>query len=281
LSFRLAAALLASATVAFSSPPDPLNGHVMITVPAGVYTVGTEGDISNPRRSVHLAAYRIADAETTNAEFARFVQATGYVTDAERAGFGLVSREGMIDWEWEKVPGANWRLPFGPGFPTAADQPNYPVTQISGADAEAYCQWIGGRLPTLDEWEVAARAGSDTRYPWGDTFDPKKANVWNGPDHRKNLLTDGFLYTAPVRSFPPNAWGIYDVIGNVFEYCTGLSAARLAAGADPATTISARGGSWWCSEGTCNSFNLVTIGAMDLHGTLANQGFRLVLPAQK
>lgn len=253
--------------------PGP-NEHQIVTIPSGIYKVGAPGNLRNPRRSTRLKSYRIADAETTNEQFGRFVNATGYLTDAEKRGYGLVSFEGMADWEWKEVKGANWRAPFGPGGPKADNQPNYPVTQISGADAEAYCNWLGGRLPTLDEWEVAARAGSMTRWPWGNTFDPRRANVWNGESHRHNTREDGWVYTSPVRSFPPNAWGLYDVIGNVFEYCSRLP--RTISETDAGRLVAGRGGSWWCSASTCNFYNLEDIGTMDRHGTLANQGFRIV-----
>ena len=109
----------------------------------------------------------------------------------------------------------------------------------------------------------------------GPEFDPQRANVWNGENHHKNTLEDGFRFTSPARSFPANALGLYDVIGNIFEYCSGFSATRSYG--ETNNLISGRGGSWWCSAGTCNSFNLVTIGAMDIHGSLCNQGFRIVV----
>ncbi len=249
------------------------NGHRLVPVPAGRYALGEKDQPLNPPHVAALRAYRIADAETTNAQFAAFVKDTGYVTDAERRGFGKVFREGMPDWVWLDVEGAHWRQPRGPGGPKSADLPAHPVTQISGADAEAYCRWLGARLPTLDEWEAAARAGARTRWPWGGRFVPGRANIWNGATHRAETKGDGFTYTAPVRSFPPNAWGLYDVIGNVFEYCSGLPA--LLQGRE-AELIAGRGGSWWCSAGTCSFFNLTDIGRMDRRGSLANQGFRVV-----
>ncbi len=246
---------------------------VWVRVPAGTYRVGAAGHSRNPRREVTLAAFEIADAETTNEQFARFVDATGYKTDAERRGYGLTFKEGMVDWQWASTPGAFWREPFGPG---SEAPPQHPVTQISEADSEAYCAWAGLRLPTLDEWEVAARAGSDGLYPWGDELEPEgkpRANIWGGATHEHNDRRDGFVYTAPVRSYAPNAWGLYDVIGNVFEYCSdvpvdpsGERRPDLAAG---------RGGSWWCSAGCCNFFNLVDVGSMNRHASLANQGFRV------
>jgi sulfatase modifying factor 1 len=249
------------------------NGHKLILVPAADYYVGAPNNARNPCRKVKLKAFLIADAETTNEQFGRFAKATGYVTDAEKRGYGLVAREGMLDWAWDEVKGASWRHPSGPDGPSAADLPDHPVTQISGADAIAYCKWVGGRLPTLNEWEVAARAGAQTRWPWGDKFEPSRANVWNGTNHLHNTREDGWIYTSPVRSYPPNAWGLYDVIGNVFEYCSDLP--KNISAHVSADQIAGRGGSWWCSAGTCNFFNLEDIGAMDRHGTLSNQGFRI------
>jgi formylglycine-generating enzyme len=255
------------------------NDHVLIVVPAGEYKLGAADTRTNPVHKAALKTIAIAEAETTNAQFAAFVKATAYQTSAEKDGGGMVFHEGMKDWEWEKDAAANWRKPFGEKGPSASDLPTHPVTQISGRDALEYCQWLGARLPTLDEWEAAARAGAATKYPWGDTFDPKRANIWNGATHRADTKLDGFLYTAPVKSFPPNAWGLYDVIGNVFEYCSGFpphispeQSSRLIAG---------RGGSWWCSQGTCSFFNLVDIGSMDRQGSLANQGFRVAFNAEE
>jgi sulfatase modifying factor 1 len=273
--------LSVSQSASAGEPPQKLqgpNGHQLILVPAGKYALGAADSLRNPPHESELKAFAIAEAETTNAQFAAFVKATHYKTSAEKEG-GMVFQEGMDDWKWEKDPAANWRKPFGEKGPSAADQPNYPVTQISGTDAVAYCKWLGARLPTLDEWEAAARAGAKTKYPWGEAYDPKRANIWNGETHHADTKLDGFLYTAPVKSFSPNAWGLYDVIGNVFEYCADLppwmdpeEAQRLIAG---------RGGSWWCSAGTCSFYNLVEIGSMDRHGSLANQGFRVVFTAEK
>ncbi|MCA9790411.1 MAG: SUMF1/EgtB/PvdO family nonheme iron enzyme [Candidatus Eremiobacteraeota bacterium] len=249
----------------------PLDGVDFVRVAGGSYTVGAPGHVRNPQRKVQLQAFEIATTEVTNAQFARFIEATSYVPDANRHGYGMTFHEGMKDWSWDSTPGADWRHPFGPDQPGIEDKPDHPVTQISFHDAQAYCAWAGVRLPTVEEWEVAARAGSQSRWPWGDEFSPRLANTWQGESHAHNSLEDGFLYTSPVKSFPANAWGLYDVIGNVFEYCVDE---RLR---DPDGTLPAagRGGSWWCSTGTCDFFNLVDIGRMHPRGTLCNQGFRV------
>ena len=256
---------------------DPLEGVRFVLVHGGTYTVGSPGHPRNPRREVQLESYEIGLTEVTNAQFARFIEDTGYVTDAEKNGFGMTFQEGMEEWHWDSTPGANWRFPFGPDAPGIEGKENHPVTQVSFRDAQAFCRWAGVRLPTVEEWEVAARAGDspDSRYPWGNELAPDErylANTWQGESHRHNTLDDGFLLTSPVGSYPPNAWGLVDVIGNVFEYCTDPTA--LSPRGEP--MAAGRGGSWWCSNGTCNFFNLVDVGRQHLRATLANQGFRVV-----
>ena len=273
--------IIATAALAGDKPAisDGPNGHRLVAILAGHFEVGRKEHAVNPLRTVRLRVFRIADAETTNAQFAAFVKATGYITDAEKRGTGKTFTEGMPDWAWNETDGANWRQPAGPDGTKAA--PDHPVTQISGADAEAYCRWLHARLPTLDEWEVAARAGAKTLYPWGDEYNVKRANIWNGKTHRAETRDDGFVYTAPVRSFPPNAWGLYDVIGNVFEYCSDLPPAFRDAKQRSSRLIAGRGGSWWCSAKTCSFYNLADIGRMDRHGSLSNQGFRVVFNAPR
>ena len=250
-----------------------------VRVPAGYYWVGERDHLRNPLRKVHLQAFEIGATEVTNGQFAAFVKATGYKSDAERNGFGMTFQEGMDDWAWVPTRGADWRHPFGPGKPGIENQHDFPVTQISSDDARAYCRWAGGRLPTVEEWEVAGRAGRKSelapekgetpRYPWGDQWQPGRANNWQGSHHR-NELQDGYLYTCAVGQFPPNDWGLYDIIGNVFEYCSDSTAPHQGVG---------RGGSWWCSQDTCNYYNLIDVGRMHRHGSLPNQGFRMVRPA--
>lgn len=256
----------------------PPNGHRLITVPAGEYRIGSWNHPTNPQRTVALKSYQLADAETTNRQFAGFIRATHYRTDAQRRGKAHIFAPGKGEWRWVETPGANWRFPRGPAGPDAVKElPDHPVTCLSAADAAAYCRWAGGRLPTQAEWETAARAGATGRYPWGDTFNPLLTNTWNGATHARNTKKDGWEFTAPVRSFPPNAWGFYDVIGNVFEFCSDLPPGIRVKPEQPLT--SARGGSWWCSPDTCKAYNLIDNGTMPLHGSLPNQGFRIAFDA--
>jgi formylglycine-generating enzyme len=273
---RAALLLALAGTVSASAPPktEGANGHRLVPVAAGDYTVGQKGHPLNPLRTVTLTAYQVADAETTNAQFAAFVKATGYQTTAERRGSAQVFRYGQPEYKWPSEEGASWRLPFGKAGKRAEELPGHPVTQVSASDAEAYCRWAGGRLPKQAEWEVAARAGAATLYPWGANFDVSRANIWNGVTHQRNTGEDGWEFTAPVRSFKPNAWGLYDVCGNVFEYTSDLPPAIKQRRRNPLTA--ARGGSWWCSPTTCKFYNLVDTGTMDKNGSLPNQGFRIV-----
>ena len=250
------------------------NDHRLVHISAGSYALGAPDHPQNGPHNFKTPGYFIADCETTNAQFAAFVAATHYQTRAERNGWSLVGGEGSAEWEWKRMDGADWKHPFGPSGPDATKLPDHPVTQICGEDTRAYCRWVGGRLPHIDEWETAARAGAKTAYPWGKNFLPKRANTWNGTSHLKNTREDGFVLTAPVRSYPPNAWGLYDVVGNVFEYCEGHPPWMTTA--ESARRICGRGGSWWCSSHCCHFHNLLDIGSMIKTASLPNQGFRVV-----
>lgn len=276
----LAVLLVGAACVAIRESGARLSTEALdlVKVSAGSYWVGGEQAAANPRRKQWVKTFWIASTETTNREFAAFVEATGYITDAERSGYGLVSRPGMKDWVWTKEEGASWRFPQGRDHDGFADLLDHPVTQISARDAEAYCLWAGGRLPSLEEWEIAARAGVAAPYPWGGASpaeSPNLANVWQGGSHQAISEADGYIYTAPVRSYPPNAWGLYDVIGNVFEYCSGEPTSFVDR-TDLMPMTASRGGSWWCSASTCQYYNLEDVGMTNAFAGFSNTGFRIV-----
>jgi len=275
----------------------------MVEVAAGSFRRGREVEDDTGRRDespahdLALSAFAIDATLVTRAAFARFVELTGHVTTAERIGWGVASREGMDDWAWERVPHGSWRRPFL-GEPDADNasflRADAPVVMVSYHDASAYCAHLGKRLPTEAEWELAMRAGGRGRFPWGDAPERKGRlglNFWQGESHHHNLRLDGWLYVSPVRAFPPNAWGIHDPVGNVWQwvadwYAPGTYAlyARLghASGApvpDPVgpaegTSRVLRGGSWWCGVCTCEGYGLHYRGKAAPDAPFNNNGFR-------
>lgn len=211
----------------------------------GSFRMGSEEfyEEERPVREVTVGPFSIDQHPVTVAEFRRFVKATGYVTVAEQppdpAAYphaepellvpgslvfhptaGRVDLRDVRNW-WSYVPSAQWRHPEGPES-TLHGRERHPVTQVAYADAAAYAAWAGKELPTEAEWEFAARGGLDqARFTWGEEFAPKgkmMANTWQGEFPWQNLLLDGYAGTSPVKTFPPNRYGLYDMAGNVWEW---------------------------------------------------------------
>ncbi|MBS1715143.1 MAG: SUMF1/EgtB/PvdO family nonheme iron enzyme [Armatimonadetes bacterium] len=247
-------------------------GPEFVRVPAGEVRLGKKGNVANPLRTVRIGEFEIAAKETTNAQFAAFVKATGYVTDAERSHNAMVFEPGLPEFRWIKDKSADWRFPNGRSRDSVKGKDGHPVTSVSFHDASEYCRWAGFRLPTLDEWEAACRAGTSTDWFFGsdDERIREYANVWHGRDHLTADRSDGYMTTSPVGSFKPNPIGLYDMYGNVFEFCTGQLPG------DGPRTVHSRGGSWWCSKRSCCFFNSADIGKVDRHASFSNQGFRVV-----
>lgn len=245
-----------------------------VHVKGGEYTLGAKNHLMNPRRKVVLTAFDIAIHEVTNAQFAAFVAATGYVTIAEKQHNAMVFYPGLAEFRWHQDSTAQWRFPNGVSRGGIEDKMDHPVTCISYRDILAYCAWAGVRLPTLDEWEVAARAGHSSHYFWGNNGKriTAYANIWHGRDHLKPDTADAWPYTAPVGSYAPNPLGLHDIYGNVFEFCEGKPALL----ADEDHIACARGGSWWCSFAACSYFNSTDIGRVNVSASFSNQGFRVV-----
>lgn len=245
-----------------------------IAVPPGTYVVGKKGHVLNPLRKVKTQGFLIGTTEVTNRLFRQFVTATGYITDAERLKNAMIFVPGLKEFEWLTDTTASWKFPNGISQGGIEDKMDHPVTTISYSDIINYCNWAKVRLPQLEEWEIAARAGTATDYFWGNNAAGinRYANIWNGPDHLEADSADAYPYTSPVASFAPNAWGLYDVYGNVFEFCEG----RLKTDPSNRKVAHARGGSWWCSKNACNFFNSVDIGRVHPHASFSNQGFRVV-----
>jgi formylglycine-generating enzyme len=245
-----------------------------VVIPKNKYTVGKKGHLANPLRQIVLDSFCISTTEVTNQQFEAFVLATNYKTDAEKHYNAMVFEPGLKEYRWLEDSTAYWRYPNGITRGTIFQKMNHPVTCISYRDAIAYCKWAKVRLPTLDEWEVASRVNSSAYFFWGNQRDslPKYANVWHGKNHLEADSSDGYIYTSPVAKYAPNAWGLYDVYGNVFEFCTG----KLPKYKNKKNIVHARGGSWWCSQSSCNFFTSVDIGRVAINASFSNQGFRVV-----
>ncbi len=244
-------------------------------VQAGEYVVGATNHLVNPKRKISIAPFQIAIHEVTNADFQAFVTATGYKTFAEKRHDAYVFYPGLAEFRWKEDSTAYWRFPNGVTDGGIEAKMNHPVTCICFLDALAYCEWAGVRLPTLDEWEVAARAGSRSHYFWGN--DRKQlqsyANVWHGKDHLVADTADPWLRTAPVGTYEANPLGLYDVYGNIFEFC----ADRPTYWVEDENFACARGGSWWCSFASCSFFNSTDIGKVRKVASFSNLGFRVVM----
>ncbi len=259
----------------------------MIDVPAGTFLMGTDdrrfpADGEGPVRPVTTGAYSIAATPVTNDEFAAFIDATGTVTLAEREGWsfvfgGLLPDEfpptrGVVGAEWWRVvEGADWRHPAGPQS-DVTEIGDHPVVHVNWTEAGAYAAWAGGRLPTEAEWERAARGGLEqATYPWGDELTPDgehRGNIWQGVFPTENTLDDGYLGTSPVDAFPPNAWGLHDVAGNVWEWT-----ADHFEGRDGHRVM--RGGSYLCHESYCNRYRVGARSSNTFDTSTGNIGFRV------
>lgn len=280
-----------------------------VTIPGGTFVMGDhfdEGyadDGELPLHEVRLRPFRLDETAVTNAQFASFCKATGYVTDAEQIGVSPVfhlaveaARDDVLHaleaapW-WLAVRGADWRHPAGPQS-SITDLQNHPVVHVSWNDATAYCEWADARLPTEAEWEYAARGGlPGTRFPWGDELTPRgrwNLNVWQGRFPHENTLDDGHLTTAPVRSYRPNGYGLHSMVGNVWEWCADVfdadyyheSPADDPRGPAPTEATDAaqwrvmRGGSYLCHASYCYRYRVAARSTNTEESATANLGFR-------
>ncbi len=261
-------------------------GREMVRLDGGRFRMGTDsdravpGDGERPSREVEIGPFAIDVCAVSNRDFADFVEATGYVTDSGRLGwsfvfegrlsrklrrYGIVERLPAAPW-WCRIDGADWRRPEGPGS-SIERRLDHPVVHVSHNDAVAYCSWAGYRLPTEAEWEYAARGGVEGRdFPWGDELEPDgehRCNVWQGDFPRRDEGVDGYRGTCPVDVFEPNGLGLYNMIGNVWEWCADWFAPRLprSGARDPkgprnGTARVIRGGSHLCHASYCNRYRV-------------------------
>lgn len=245
-------------------------------IPAGEYQLGDKNSFINPLHKTNVNTYYISKHEITNAQWNEFIEATGYVTTAEKYRNAMTFHPGLDEFEWVHDSTANWRFPFGIKEGGIENKMDHPVTCISFLDVQQYCKWAKVRLPTLDEWEIACRGGNNDKYFFGkdSTQIHRYANIWLSRTHAEVTVKDSFLYTSPVGHYAPNPYGLYDVYGNCFEFCSD----KVKHLKNVKNVVCARGGSWWCSKNSCNYFNSVDIGRVDRVASFSNHGFRVVKP---
>jgi formylglycine-generating enzyme required for sulfatase activity len=275
----------------------------MIKLDGGRFLMGTEAkegfpaDGEGPVREVTLDPFYMDTYPVTNRQFAEFVRATEYRTEAERFDWSFVfhthiPRELVEDtvrgvtW-WCKVRGACWRRPEGPGS-NVDSRPEYPVTHVSWNDAIEYCRWAGKRLPTEAEWEFAARGGlTQKTYPWGDELTPggrHLCNIWQGDFPNTDTAEDGYSTTAPVNSYPPNGYGFYTITGNAWEWCVDwfhpayhVTATRHnPVGPLEGAAKVMKGGSYLCHKSYCNRYRVAARTSNTVDSSTTNISFRCV-----
>jgi len=259
-------------------------------------------DGEGPTHEVQLSEFRIGRCAVTNELFARFVDQTGYVTEAERFEWSFVFGGLLPDdfpptravaaapW-WRQVYGADWRHPEGP-HSELDGRDGHPVVHVSWADAREFCAWSRTRLPTEAEWEYAARGGLEgEHYPWGSEREPggeHRMNVFQGRFPAENTLADGYAGTAPVDAFPPNGHGLHNTTGNVWEWCADwfhpayyrTSPSVDPQGPDVGTHRVMRGGSYLCHESYCFRYRVDARSANTPDASAGNIGFRVASGAR-
>jgi formylglycine-generating enzyme len=297
-----------------TSPPEVAAGTAahgatdgMVLLDGGEFLMGSDdrdgfpADGEGPIRLVGLSPFWIEPAALSNARFATFVEATGHLTEAERYGWSFVFGGLLPDdfpptrgaaqapW-WRQVFGADWRHPEGPGS-SVTDRMDHPVVHVAHTDALAYCAWAGVRLPTEAEWEFAARGGlGQARFPWGNELTPggrHRCNIWQGRFPGHNTMDDGYLGTAPVAAYQPNGFGLYNMAGNVWEWCADwfhTSFHRTGPRRDPTGPPSGqakviRGGSYLCHHSYCTRYRVGARSSNTPDSSTGNMGFRVARDA--
>lgn len=309
-----------------AAPTTDFDTNGMVWVPGGSFYMGSEdADSRRDEQPVHLVTvdgFWMDKYEVTNEEFEKFAKASGYLTIAERKpdpkDFPGVPPEnlqaGSVVFEpppgevplnnhwvwWKYVPGANWRHPEGPQSDIKGRE-KHPAVHICWDDAAAYCRWASKRLPTEAEWEYAARGGLDRKvYPWGNERNPGGKwlmNTWQGKFPHENTKEDNFAVTAPAGSYPPNGFGLYDMAGNVFEWCAdwytpdyySRSPEKNPPGPDTSNDPNEpnvakrvhRGGSWLCSELYSTNYRVAAREKASTDTGLSHTGFRCVRSVKK
>ena len=275
----------------------------MIRLDGGRFLMGTESaegfpaDGEGPVREVTLDGFYMDTCAVTNRQFTEFVRATGYKTEAERFGWSFVfqghvpkviveARVRGAAW-WCKIDEASWRRPEGPDS-NIDSREEHPVTHVSWNDAVEYCRWASKRLPTEAEWEYAARGGLEQQtYPWGDELTPSGrhlCNIWQGEFPTHDTGEDGYSAPAPVRTYPPNSYGFYTIVGNAWEWCSDwfdpsyhvTATRRNPVGPAQGSARVMKGGSYLCHKSYCNRYRVAARTSNTPESSTTNISFRCV-----
>ncbi len=284
----------------------PVTDSGMVLVEGGTFTMGSDhplarvfpADAEGPARRVRVDDFRVAAATVTNADWATFADDTGYRTQAERFGWsfvfaGFLEPHPLVQTQavasapwWRKVYGATWSTPEGPGS-SVDTRKEHPVVHVSWKDAVAYTRWAGCRLPTEAEWEYAALGGrTEAIWPWGDEFRPggrTMANIFEGSFPDYNTAADGYAGTAPAIEYRPNGYGLYNCVGNVWEWCADWFGVDHNS-SDPVNPVGPdhgpgrvmKGGSYLCHDSHCNRYRISARTFNTPTSSSGNTGFRLV-----
>ena len=255
----------------------------MVLFEGGNITIGANDRTPNeaPSFTKDVAPFYLDTNLVTVADFRKFVEATNFVTEAENYGdSGVFNFKTMA---WSLLKGTTWEYPLGPNGAKAMD--NHPVTQVSWNDATAYANWLGKRLPTEYEWEFAAKNGENLKYPWGNTVKVNNkymANVWNGNTIENQQVMDGYLYTSPVGNYPKSESGIYDMVGNVWQWTSTIFAPyskEVPFNKNPKARVT-RGGSFMYDEALELSYTTTFRAQNTVDSSLFNTGFRCAKSAK-
>jgi formylglycine-generating enzyme len=264
-----------------------------IALPGGSFVMGDGGSLGYPAdgeipRIVEVEPFLLASAAVSNEDFAAFVAATGYMTEAHRYGWSFVfgfllpndfpDTAGVVGAEWwRQVFGATWDHPEGP-HSDVSDRMDHPVVHVTLNDAQSYARWAGARLPTEQEWEYAARAGTTSVFPWGAQLEPggeHRMNVFQGVFPDANSAADGWTSTCPVTAFEPNPWGFHNMLGNVWEWTTDrFNGEPLNSG-----SFVMKGGSYLCHASYCRRYRPSARMGSSADSSSGNVGFRLARDA--
>ena len=288
--------------------PSPKNSILnnMVSIPAGSFIMGTNSNIGfpedgeGPEKNIFLKDFNIDIYSVTNSEFEKFVTETKYITEAEQYGWSFVFYKllskinlSKIEYKvtstpwWCIVKNAYWRRPEGTGS-NIKNKGDHPVVHISWNDAINYCTWANKRLPTEAEWEYAAKGGLENSiYPWGNELTPNnvhQCNIWQGVFPEDNSLEDGYLSTAPVNAYTSNGYGLYNIVGNVWEWTQDWFSTSYPnirdtinpQGPSIGESKVIKGGSYLCHKSYCNRYRIAARSSNTTNSSTSNLGFRCV-----